>query len=248
MENNEKWKVVQVFDGLLGAQDKHDFLNGKNAGLLFKNVIGKSNIQLLNSAINDIGIEYFEGDDKAGSIVRKGKLGPNFYRFKNNPIEYFLRKNKYWPIFENQILNRVDLYKQVRSLATAIFDKPSKTAMHAGEEMMGCTVRDLGVAAIHSDWLPGESLYLDFAKNIRNQMAWNFYLEMPKHGGETLIYNARDINSLSEDTAVSMIKPEVGDLIIFNTQLLHQVMPAQGPRLTLSGFFGDSEDELLFWV
>lgn len=248
MQGVSRWSVIDLKESNFCDETRNKFVSNKCAGLRISGLITTDDLQTINDAINDVGLEYFEGDDKGGAIVRKGKLGPNFYRFKDDPLEYFRRTRLTWPIFANDILSRVDLYSCVQDICSKIFDMPSQTAEHQGKKMMGCTVRELGSAPIHRDWMPGESDALDFAEDLQDQIAWNFYLKMPDAGGETVIYRANELSMLHEDIESAQVKPLPGDLIIFRSTQLHEVLPSHGGRMTLSGFFGPTSEKLLFWV
>lgn len=248
MQEVSSWSVIDLNKTGFNEEACKRFASSDCAGLRISGLIAPDDLQNINAAISDVGLEYFEGDDKGGAVVRKGKLGPNFYRFKEDPSEYFRRTRLTWPIFANDILSRVDLYSCVKDICSTIFGMPSQTAEHRGRPMMGCTVRELGSAPVHRDWMPGESDALDFAGQLQDQMAWNFYLKMPQTGGETIIYHANALTQLDAHTGAAKVRPLAGDLVIFRSTQLHEVLPSHGERMTLSGFFGPTSDRLLFWV
>jgi hypothetical protein len=91
------------------------------------------------------------------------------------------------------------------------------------------------------------------ANNLLMQMAVNVYVDVPQEGGELLIWKTEisdaeflrrrgskygmDIEPLGAPDIV--VKPRVGDLIIFNARKLHAVGPGCGSdRLTVSSFLG----------
>ncbi|SCX72950.1 2OG-Fe(II) oxygenase [Variovorax sp. EL159] len=224
------------------------FSTGDRAGLRFENFLHEYQIDLILHAISEIGIEYYEGDDKAGGVVRKGKLGPNFFRFKSDQDEYFRRTRIFEEIFDQRILGLVNFFPRVQEVASKMFSLGHGVAEHQGSRMMNFTVRVLPEAPIHRDWMPGEDTGLSFAPQIKEQFAWNIYLKTPKSGGQTRIYKEQDPALVGEESEHFEVAPRVGDLIIFRTTQAHEVLPSDGDRLTLSGFFGTTPEKLLFWI
>lgn len=243
-----KWVVEDINRTTPNLAAIHKFSMGDRAGLRFENFLQEYQVDLISHAISKIGIEYYEGDDKAGNIVRKGKLGPNFFRFKSDHGEYFRRARIFEKVFEERILALVNFFPRVQEVASKMFSLGHAVAEHQGRNMMNFTVRMLPEAPIHRDWMPGENTGLSFAPQISEQFAWNIYLKTPKSGGQTRIYKERDPVLAGKGSDYFEVAPRVGDLIIFRTTQAHSVMPSDGERLTLSGFFGTTPEKLLFWV
>lgn len=102
------------------------------------------------------------------------------------------------------------------------------------------------------------------ADDLLMQMAVNVYVDVPQQGGELMMWRdeitdaeflrrrgdkyGMDIEPLGVPDIV--VKPQMGDLILFNTRKLHAVAPGSGSDcLTLSchlGFRGDDQP-LTFW-
>ena len=248
MAELKKWVVEDINRTTPDLAAIKKFSTGDRAGLRFENFLQEYQIDLILHAISKIGIEYYEGDDKAGSVVRKGKLGPNFFRFKADQGEYFRRTQIFEEIFDERILALVNFFPRVQEVASKMFSLGHGVAEHQGRRMMKFTVRVLPEAPIHRDWMPGENSGLSFASQIREQFAWNIYLKTPKSGGQTRIYKEQDLALAGKESEYFEIAPRVGDLIIFRTTQAHSVLPSDGERLTLSGFFGTTSEKLLFWV
>lgn len=244
----KNWVIEDISRATPDLAAIRKFAAGERAGLRFRNFLQEYQVDLISHAISKIGIEYYEGDDKAGGIVRKGKLGPNYFRFKANPGEYFRRVGIFENIFDERILGLVNFFPRVQEVASKMFSLGSTVAEHQGARMMKFTVRALPEAPIHRDWMPGENTGLSFAPQIREQFAWNIYLKTPKSGGQTRIYNEQDPALAGKGSEYFEVAPQVGDLIIFRTTHAHEVLPSDGERLTLSGFFGSTPEKLLFWV
>lgn len=244
----KSWAVEDCRHGILSDAAMSRFVTGKSAGLRFKEFMTPDEVGHILTAIATVGMEYYEGDDKAGSTVRKGKLGPNFFRFKENHPEYFRRVASFEPIFSNEILAYTNIFTRVQTVVSKMFSLSSRIAEHEGKRMMSCTVRALSAAPIHRDWMPGENTGLSFARHITDQFAWNIYLKMPICGGHTLIYDERDPAHIVDSTMHAEVAPSIGELVVFRSTQAHAVRPSEGDRLTLSGFFGTTPERLLFWV
>ena len=103
----------------------------------------------------------------------------------------------------------------------------------------------------HFDALPERYAQLD------GQLAANIYLKVPDKGGELELWDVAPVNPLSEapeDWRAVLpqsikIKPEVGDLVIFNCRRPHAVCEFQGDdRVSVQMFMGYQKDKaLLLW-
>lgn len=102
------------------------------------------------------------------------------------------------------------------------------------------------------------------AHSLQSQFACNVYLDMPMNGGELQIWEKEltpqefdDIRGKSYGVDPSLlgnpslqIKPEPGDLIIFNSRKMHAVAPGiKTSRLSLSSFIGyrGQHQPLTYW-
>lgn len=102
------------------------------------------------------------------------------------------------------------------------------------------------------------------ATDVLMHLAASVYVNVPQHGGELMMWRdeitdaeflrrrgdnyGMDIEPLGEPDIV--VKPQMGDLILFNARKLHAVAPGAGSdRLTLSCFLGFRGDSLplTFW-
>lgn len=113
-----KWEVCDFSE-----ISSHAFANENCAGVKAKNFLSPQEIDRTVESILRIGLEYYEGDDKGGKVVNKGKLGPNFFRFKDDQSEYFRRTAIFEPIFKNKILSEVDIVSRVRAVCSSMFQK-----------------------------------------------------------------------------------------------------------------------------
>lgn len=116
----------------------------------------------------------------------------------------------------------------------------------------------------HHDIFTKDAVDSFWAQSLLAQLACNVYLSMPKTGGGLKIWDQEmepaafdamrqssygiDPNALGE--AHLHIEPEPGDLVLFNSHLMHAVMPGpEVPRLSLSCFVGyrGPAAPLTFW-
>jgi hypothetical protein len=100
---------------------------------------------------------------------------------------------------------------------------------------------------------------------LQSQLSAIIYLQVPEEGGELEIWNIEpteeEYRSLVGErhygidrdrlpAADFTLSPEVGDLILINTRLIHAVRPVRNePRITLSCFIGYRGDDspLIYW-
>ncbi|MBC00389.1 MAG: hypothetical protein CML67_12690 [Rhodobacteraceae bacterium] len=125
-----------------------------------------------------------------------------------------------------------------------------------------CRVIEPGARMLpHNDRL-GRML-IDGTSDLTGQLAVNIYLEMSHAGGELELWlteptpeqdeeqvtrDGIDRDGLGEPRVV--IRPGNGDLVLFNSQLIHCVTPAEGSRrVTTSCFVGYRGDDkpLTYW-
>ncbi|KQZ15151.1 MULTISPECIES: 2OG-Fe(II) oxygenase [unclassified Mesorhizobium] len=125
-----------------------------------------------------------------------------------------------------------------------------------------CRVIDPGAKMLpHSDRL-GRML-INGESDLTGQLAVNIYLKMPQEGGEIELWLREPTPDQDKEMVISdgldrtvlgepplLIRPEQGDLVIFNSQLIHGVTPGKGSdRVTMSSFIGYRGDEapLTYW-
>jgi hypothetical protein len=102
------------------------------------------------------------------------------------------------------------------------------------------------------------------AHSLLSQFAINVYVDVPEIGGELAVWmdeisDEEFLEVRGQDYGIPLeklnypdftVKPEVGDLILFNARKLHAVLPGAGcDRLTISGFLGyrGSDQALTVW-
>ena len=116
-------------------------------------------------------------------------------------------------------------------------------------------------ALLHSDYAPFQAKGWSIERAYQ-QLAWNLYMT-DFEGGEVRVYEKawnfmsdekyKLQNSYGYDYQLVAgknyltIKPEKGDLVLFNSQNFHEVMEARGRRLSAGSFFSKIDDSIQFW-
>ena len=104
--------------------------------------------------------------------------------------------------------------------------------------------------------------------NLVTQLSANIYLRTPKFGGELEIWNVKPqttkqpeihekeykyegiIDRRTLPTATAVIKPQIGELILFDSTRVHAVRASHGgPRVSMSMFIGyrNQNEPLTYW-
>jgi len=116
----------------------------------------------------------------------------------------------------------------------------------------------------HQDVIQWDSNNNKKALEIKSQLTVNVYLQVPKVGGELEIWdyqikNKKEYEKLAKGSyGISrkiipkpkiILKPKVGDLIIFNPQNLHCIKESDRKRITMSCFIGyrSKSKPLTYW-
>ena len=125
-----------------------------------------------------------------------------------------------------------------------------------------CRVIGPGVALLpHNDRLA--RMLFDAETDVSGQLAVNVYLQMPRKGGEVELWlvepTPEQDKAIDADDGLNrrqlpppklLIRPDVGDLVIFNSHLIHSVAAGEnGHRVTMSSFIGyrGKQKPLTYW-
>ena len=203
--------------------------------------------------IYEVGIEFYVGDTKGGTSERKGKIGPNLFRFKDDVDEYFRRVEEFDTITKPQLFQDVDVaVRFARLMASAMTPgaKFQRASDRQERPLSECTVRSLPAAPPHTDWIKAEMAEFEAVDTLTDQFAWNVYVLTGDSGGRTAIYPTESRTCVADGLAPGVvIAPNPGDLILFRTRNVHEVQPATGDRITVSGFWGPRSDgHFQYWV
>jgi hypothetical protein len=119
-------------------------------------------------------------------------------------------------------------------------------------------LRQINTALLHVDWAPLDAPGWAIG-GVVAQLAWNLYVRAPEVGGQCVVHNRLwtpecQLEKLPNSYGYSAnlvapvpnihLAPTVGDVVIFNSQNFHEVLPGgePGERLTVSSFIGFMRD------
>lgn len=114
--------------------------------------------------------------------------------------------------------------------------------------------RKIGVARLHRDFAPVDARGWSIAC-VAGQLAWNVYLSVgdEEAGGETVVYRRPWTEALERFRVAGCysysaaavagapsvtIRPQAGDLVIFQSRNFHEVLSTSAERITYSSFAG----------
>lgn len=198
-----------------------------------------------------------------------GKIGiTQFEHFKKEKQIYF-DKVKLAKLKRDTVYNvgGVNLLKKVMSSLSEELEEEVDIAKEPqyGDYFAGL-IRQISTAYLHFDFAQYDAPGW-FIQQIENQLSWNIYFGTPKEGGELVVYNQPWQPNIFEQFQLPghsgsygfnnyfvkerqyfTIKPDAGDLWIFNTRNFHEVLPSDGRRYTNSSFIGQLKNgKFILW-
>lgn len=259
------WKrnVIEEIEAL-DASCIEKLANGELLAVRWKQFIPEYLAEALKEGILTKGFDRYIN---ASSI---GRIGLAFYETENDPVrihEYFDDAPKNIRELRGRCtpyLSPVDL---LRCTLDEVWPAGAKLETLYGRKMyVGLSrVVEPGVPMLaHHDIFAKDAPDSFEARSLRAQLAANVYLSMPSEGGALQIWDTEisaeefDImrgGSYGIDPALLgkpavEVKPEAGDLLLFNSNCMHAVSPSlDATRLSLSCFVGyrGSASPLSFW-
>ena len=238
-----------------------DLAANRLLAVVFKGAIKQS---VCEAAVSRL-IDHKDKETYAGA-ESVGRIGPTLYE------NQFGFEAKYWndaPRIREEVRNIFDPHgspiDQLQAMCDSLPSFKGANILRVDEQVASVGVMrylDDGAEILpHTDmasWDMPKSLE---CQQVDLQVAVNVYLAMPEKGGEVTVYNKRfskleyDANrraapneyalredALPEETVT--IRPEVGDLVLFNASLPHRVGATEGTttRYTMSCFIGICRD------
>lgn len=202
-----------------------------------------------------------------------GRVGKAFYETINNPYsekEYFENQAKWIEDLRKTCSPFISPIDALRLALDDIWSSGSIVASIDGQKMFVGLVRyftSLASAEPHQDIIQRDAPHKDISGMIKCQLAFNVYLEMPEIGGELEIWDwvvtdeefkclkdqregfSYALNRERIRKSNILLKPDIGDLILFNSNNVHAVTPSSGERLSISCFIGycGMEKPLVVW-
>ena len=248
----------------LTADSLSCLFTGQSDVLIHENFIDNSTCKLLAEKIFDAGYEHYSN---AKSI---GRIGMALYETEND-------SKKLEQYYDSAIKN-INYMREILSPYTSPIDLlrckleeewkfgAELERFHGKSMFVGLSrVLEPDVYFLaHHDIVQKDVKENEKSDSIVAQITANIYLQMPESGGEIEIWHNNmsisefdktrqkkygiDPTLLGEPDIV--VKPKVGDLILFNSKKLHAVTPPKDiSRLTLSCFIGYKGDAfpITYW-
>ena len=215
--------------------------------LMLSDEIKRSNIDFYENfdpPVGKLGVTQYDGiimgkDFYFNHVEASNKLQNKIFSYSFNPLERIFSK-----------------LSEISSFELTIPKEPGYGKYYAG------VIREINQSVrVHADFAVYDAPEW-LISNVSSQLTWNLYCNMPKIGGECIIYNylwnidndrKLDLNTYQYnleplvDCEAKVIKPNAGDLYIFNSRNFHEVTMASSSRLSISSFIGKCDNQLLFW-
>lgn len=241
-----------------------EIANNTLRAVIIKEFISPQLATELSKKILNHGYAHYEN---APSI---GRIGMAFYEAEGDPIKisnYFEQAGKNLADLRSRcspLISPIDLLRcklDESWPAGAMLETLYGKKMYVGLSR----VVEPGVTFLaHHDILAKDAPNNFQAYSLQAQIACNIYLSMPIDGGGLQIWNTEidpeEFDNLRQDSygippenlgpPHLEVQPEPGDLVLFNSRLIHAVTPGQElPRLSLSCFVGyrGAAAPLSFW-
>jgi hypothetical protein len=243
--------LTSMANGQAAAIVVKSFVDATLAGKIAQRLLRGGYEHYLNApSIGRIGMAFYEADGHAELIRKYFELAPdNINRLRLTCLPYaspidILRCNldEIWPAGAN--IER--LYGRTMFVGLSRVVEPNVCFM------------------AHHDVFEKDAPDSFHAASLIGQFACNVYLDMPETGGDLQIWETEmapkafddmrgdsygiDPDMLGEPDLI--IKPEIGDLVLFNAKKMHSVAPSvEVSRISLSCFIGYRGEHapLSFW-
>jgi hypothetical protein len=194
------------------------------------------------------------------------QIGACQNQYANEPKSVYFEKKKEADAAIEEIYRGLDVKPAVDQVIAAlasgtgrpvsIFEEPG-----FGRYFAGAFRQFRGHGRLHVDHAPSHVKTAWAITEISRQMTWNIYYSVPESGGELVIHDT--IHTAEKDRMKVpgdyyfpdevldsderlIVRPKVGDLIIFNTQNFHEILGTQdGYRISQTSFIGLKKDNSL---
>lgn len=234
------WKEDQKSKNNFG-----DLIENKVPFLRIKNFISNEEATLLLNQLNSIGFDYYKNVSP-----KIGKIGVTVFENQKSPLEYFNSGSK----IAKKIKISAPIHNKLMGRVIHLFGLYGFNILSREDDYFAGLVRIMkGGTLLHIDYAPFDAQSYDISQ-IETQIACNVFLKTPDHGGELVVYNRQweledeklkekcsygYSKKVVENVEFDKIKPEVGDLILFNSRNYHKVLPNENledNRITVSCF------------
>lgn len=234
-----------------------ELIQNKVPFIRLKNFISTEDANLLLEQLELIGFDFYKNVSPP-----IGKLGVTVFENQDSPLNYFKKSRE---ILSN-IKNSAPKHQKLLGKLVQLFGAYGFSIFSENVDYFAGLIRIMkGGALLHIDYAPFDSEKYSINK-IETQIACNIFLKTPKQGGELVVHNKKwqledeklkKANSygynkkIVDNVELAKIKPEVGDLILFNSRNYHKVLPngnLDENRITFSCFAGiNKNNECQIW-
>lgn len=228
--------------------------------------------QSFAAAIGEVGMQHVynfaNAKNETLSDYQTGYIGLTHYNFRHQPRQAYFDEVALAYEFRNKVIEKsFDPVQRVIDSLNQLTDNDVSVAQEAdGQHLYAGIIRNAGGGgALHADFAPFTAPDLVIGQ-INAQISWNLWVEHPRRGGETTVHHRPwtpaaqqsgipeqyPLNaSLVEGAETHVYRPEVGDVIFFNTRNPHEIAPgARGDklRLQIGSFVGRlPQGDLILW-
>ena len=188
------------------------------------------------------------------------------YRWGHQKSEYFEAAARAWADWHDVVDAAWDPLDRLIRVLSEVSGVPVGVAQEPGFGRLfaGIIRRASHGIGRHADYAPFNAPDYRIGQ-IDAQLAWNLFLEVPRSGGETILYNrpwTAEVGPGEEPPMSYGLGDEViagaasvryaarpGDVVIFNSRNPHEVPPGEGgERLQIGSFIGRQPDgSLVLW-
>lgn len=227
-------------DALAAATELMNQQSGVSA-VRIEHFLSKENIEAIIDATRRISLKRMEGmsfDNELYTLGVPQSVG------RVDKSVYFQRADAWREdaVFMEAIGPDSEVVKRTIHTFESAFGMPLEPAQEEGRPLLPATLRCIDFADVHKDLVSAQTNW-DISK-LRNDIAWNIYLRMPRNGGELVLYPPEaarllKICDIERFTPIN-VQCAPGDLIFFRSVIPHGVRRADQPdtRLTVSGCLG----------
>lgn len=216
------------------------------SGVRIENFVSPDEIDILVNAEREIAKQWMESASLTNELRTLGIGMQNAY---GNTQRYF-QEAEAWrndEAFMRAIGPKTPvLWRTIQMFETA-YGIPLQAAAEQGRELLPATLRCVDFAHLHKDVVASQVRWE--ISRLCDDIAWNIYLRMPKHGGELELYPPEAANAVKEREIERFqpmrIRTRPGDLVFFRSNIPHAVTRVSEPavRLTVSGCVGFEKSE-----
>lgn len=256
-------EVLHVTRSTLNSSHIKHLATQKCSVLHVKSFVDEQTCQHITSGVDDLGYKSYT------NVPHVKRIGMSFYETESKDEMlnlYFQSSTKSMEDLRSACSPVMSPLDTLRCKLDEIWNPGANLQTLNGKKMFVGLSR---VVEPGTEFLAHHDIFQQDAPNepdaisVKSQFAANIYIQTPNKGGELLMWNVnmepKIFDELRKDDGLKVdtlsepditVKPEAGDLLIFDSRKLHAVAPPiDKPRLALSFFIAYRGDNapLTFW-